>query len=305
MIFNLAFLEAVLGFLLGAIFFAASIVCQAVFINKAFLSVEDSGLDEISLSSYKRKVIGLAQKAMGLTLFLIGFTFPLVLTGAYLGLEFGSLLLWGSLSAIIIMFVYAVVLFFLNGALLKKGIYSLSVSELEGYTHNRKLKKKCAIHLAIILIITLLLQLFSNALICSDKFTASVYGITFDDYESFVAFMEEDVPDYMEYSNGFSTVVDVLVEPENSSEYDEEDLTMTIEDADGNVVCTYIQRNHSVVSISYGAKDGTVLPIQVITSGGYQSAARLADTVNVVFCAIYVAELLALALIYFRKRKKE
>lgn len=36
LICDLAFLKAVLGFFLGAIFFAASIVCQAVFINKAF-----------------------------------------------------------------------------------------------------------------------------------------------------------------------------------------------------------------------------------------------------------------------------
>ena len=38
---NLAFLKAILGFFLRAIFFAASIVCQAVFVNKAFFSVED------------------------------------------------------------------------------------------------------------------------------------------------------------------------------------------------------------------------------------------------------------------------
>ena len=36
LICNLAFLKAVLGFFLGAIFFVAGIVCQAIFINKAF-----------------------------------------------------------------------------------------------------------------------------------------------------------------------------------------------------------------------------------------------------------------------------
>ena len=40
----------------GAIFFAASIVCQAVFMNNAFLSVEDAEIDKVSLSGYKRKV---------------------------------------------------------------------------------------------------------------------------------------------------------------------------------------------------------------------------------------------------------
>lgn len=50
---NLAFLKAILGFFLGAIFFAASIVCQAVFVNKAFFSVEDAGLDRQRLFSHR------------------------------------------------------------------------------------------------------------------------------------------------------------------------------------------------------------------------------------------------------------
>ena len=44
---NLAFLKAVLGFLLGAIFFAASIVCQIVFMNKVLL-----GHNHISFLKY-------------------------------------------------------------------------------------------------------------------------------------------------------------------------------------------------------------------------------------------------------------
>ena len=64
---NFAFLKAVLGFFLGAIFYASSIVRQAVFVNKAFFSVEDAELDSNVLSDYKRKVIGLAEKSIGLT----------------------------------------------------------------------------------------------------------------------------------------------------------------------------------------------------------------------------------------------
>lgn len=99
LICNLVFLKAVLGFLLGAFFFAASIVCQAVFMNKAFLSVEDAGIDEVSLSNYKRKVIGLAEKSIGLTVVFIGFTFPLIMVDAYAGLSFDSLLILGGMGA--------------------------------------------------------------------------------------------------------------------------------------------------------------------------------------------------------------
>ena len=64
---NLAFLKAILGFFLGAIFFAASIVCQAVFVNKAFFSVEDAGLDDSTLSGFRKSVIALAERSVGLT----------------------------------------------------------------------------------------------------------------------------------------------------------------------------------------------------------------------------------------------
>lgn len=110
LICNLAFLKAVLGFFLGAIFFAASIVCQAVFVNKAFFSVEDAGLDAAVLSDYKRKVVDLAKKSIGLTVAFIGFTFPLILVDAYMGLGADSLLIWGAMGASTFLLIYAIVL---------------------------------------------------------------------------------------------------------------------------------------------------------------------------------------------------
>lgn len=58
---NLAFLRATLGFLMGCIFYAASIVCQAIFLNNAFLGLSDPAPgNEQSLHSFKREVIRLA-----------------------------------------------------------------------------------------------------------------------------------------------------------------------------------------------------------------------------------------------------
>lgn len=81
---NLAFLKAILGFFLEAIFFAVSIVCQTIFVNKAFFSVEDGGLDKRVLSDFKRKVINFAETSIGLTVTSLGFTLPLVLVDASL-----------------------------------------------------------------------------------------------------------------------------------------------------------------------------------------------------------------------------
>ena len=159
---NLAFLKAILGFFLGAIFFAASIVCQAVFVNKAFFSVEDAGLDADILSDFKRKVIGLAEKSIGLTVAFIGFTFPLILVDAYMGLGSDSLLIWGAMGAAAFLLIYAIVLYFLNASLLKKGTYSLSERESTIYQHNHKLKRTCAIVLAVVLTVTFIGHQFAT-----------------------------------------------------------------------------------------------------------------------------------------------
>ncbi len=101
-------LKAVLGFLLGVVFFVASIVCQAIFMNHAFLSVEDAELEVQDISRFKRSVIRLAQKSIGLTIAFVGFAFPWISMDAYVGLNVNSMLLYGTLSTATFLLVYAV-----------------------------------------------------------------------------------------------------------------------------------------------------------------------------------------------------
>lgn len=310
---NLAFLKAILGFFLGAIFFAASIVCQAVFVNKAFFSVEDAGLDVNVLSDYKRKVIGLAEKSIGLTVAFIGFTFPLILVDAYMGLGSDSLLIWGSMGAAAFLLIYAVVLYFLNASFLKKDVYSLSEKEAAVYRRNHKLKRTCAIILVILLVATFVGHQFATSIWGPYSI---MKGTTFEDYDSFVEYMEQDIPASPRYSfNGGTTAVDIPVpseEIETGTYYDEygneiseeEALTRRLEDKNGNVVCEYIDRNESVVSLRYTPKDGTILPITVCTEDDLQEAKQTAAVRHVIFGAAYCIECLAVVLIYFNRKKK-
>lgn len=151
---NLAFLKAVLGFLIGACIFVVSIVCQAIAMNRAFLSVEDACLDTGELSKFRRRVIGLAQKSIGLTVACIGFTLPLLLIDAYVGLAADDMVLYGAAVATIFLLVYVIICYFLNASLLKRGIYTLSEKEAEIYHHNHILKRKCAIVMAVLLGVT-------------------------------------------------------------------------------------------------------------------------------------------------------
>ena len=83
-----------------------------------------------------------------------------------------------------------------------------------------------------------------------------------------------------------------------------EEILEKVKDENGNVICTYTHRNQSVSSISYTSKDGTVLPIKVVTTSGYRVAEGLSDGINTAYCFLYPLELLAVLLIYFKKRAK-
>ena len=311
LICNLAFLKAVLGFFLGAIFFAAGIVCQAIFINKAFFSVEDAGLDPDVLSDYNRKIIVLAEKSIGLTVAFIGFTFPLILVDAYMGLGSDSLLIWGALGTAAFLLIYSVVLYFLNASFLKKSIYRLSEKEYSVYCYNHKLKRTCAIFLAVLLAFTGVGHHVATSIWGPYSI---MKGTTFEDYESFIEYMEQDVPSEHEYGANYngSATSPVPEEEIGSAVYydefgneisEEEALTTRLKDKNGNVVCEYISRR-SFVSLRYTPKDGTVLPITVCTEDDLFEARETAAVRHVIFGTAYCIECIAVLLIYFIKRAK-
>ena len=297
LICDLAFLKAVLGFFLGAIFFAASIVCQAVFINKAFFSVEDAGLEENVRSGFKRSVIRLAERSIGLTAAFLGFTLPLLLADANMGLALDSVLLWGSVGAAGFLLVYAVVLYFLHASFLRKGVYALSEKETAVYYRNHKLKRSCAIVLAAVLAVTFVAHQLATSIWGPYSI---MKGTTFADYDSFIQYMQQDIPADSDGHAG---------EPKQSAAQlpdgiGEEALTRRLEDSNGNVVCEYIDRNESVVSLRYTPKDGTILPITVCTEEDLQTARQTAAARHVLFGAAYCLECLIVILIYIRKRAK-
>lgn len=308
LICNLAFLKAVLGFFLGAIFFVAGIVCQAIFINKAFFSVEDTGLDSNVISGYKRKIIELAEKSFGLTTAFIGFTFPLIFIDSYFGLGSDSLFIWGAIGTAAFLLIFSIVLYFFNASLLQKGIYSLPEKELLIYRYNHRLKRICAIVLVVLLVVTSVVHSFATSI--WGPFSI-MKGTTFEDYDSFIEFMEQDIP--AEESQHFNNMSDYEEAPAPSEEikkgtyYDktneEESLTSKLKDKNGNVVCEYISRR-SFVSLRYTAKDGTVLPITVCTEDDLIEARQTASVRHIIFGASYCVECLAVLSAYFKKRTK-
>ena len=326
MVCNFGFLRAYIGFFIAAVFYVGGVVCQAVFVNSAFLSVSDDAFREDDVGRFKWSVIQLAEWSIGLTAVLLGFSLPLVclINGTYKGLGADSWFLYGLLFAVVALLIVAIVCYCVNGSLLKKGVCALQEKEERRYYHNHALKRKCTTGLVVVLIITMALHAFGGEMIWSARNLAQ--GTNFHDYESFVAYMEQDVPydsvNDSYWSGPFTYAEEQAVAPERSAVqeaptgevtyYDqygnaiseEEALTRTLEDKNGNVVCTYIERNESVSSLRYEQKEDTVLPITVISNREYRLAWHRHDLINTAYCVLYPMEMMVVLLIYFKKRAK-
>jgi len=314
---NFGFLRAYLGFLGGAVFYLAGVICQAVSLNSAFLAVDDDSLDPLGVKQFRWSAVRLAQWSFGLTAVLLSASLPLVVfpNDAYVGLSGESWLLYGLLFAAVGLALTAAVCWYLNGRLLKSGVCVLKGRQEECYFHNHRLKKRCAVGGSAVLAVTLLVHAFGSEMLWDSYHLAK--GITFHDYDSFVAFMEQDVP-YDGYGlgtaapeNAVAPVPETAI-PGSTTYYDEygneiseeEALKSVLNDRDGSVVCEYIRRNETVSSIRYTPGEGTALPVTVITHSDYRAARNLSGIINGAYCLLYPLELGAALLVYFRKRMK-
>lgn len=291
LICNLAFLQAVLGFFIGALFLVAGAVCQAIFMNQAFSSVADSDLPEEALQSYRQSVIGLAFWSFGLTLVLLGFNAPLLLVDAYLGLSAGSALLLGIVGGAIGLVIYGVARYFVKAALVRRGVLSLGARE-DIYWKRHRFQGKCALVLAALLLTTAVVHWAANQFFGPYQ---TMVGTTFTDFASFAAYMEEDVPGYGSEANQQAAPEDTSIAPEEIS-------PSTLEDENGNVLVSYQRRNYSVFRISYGGEN--YLPITVYTYSDLAAAKQRVALRNLCFVVAYVLETSSVAAAYLLRRKQ-
>ncbi len=301
MICNFGFLRAYIGFFSGIIFYLISAVFQAIVINRAFLAVSDDNLDSLETGNFRWNVIMKAEMSLGLTIALLGFVLPLIIIPgkSTVGLNADYWFVFGSISSFIMLLIFAIVCYYLNVSLLKKEAYRLSEKEERNYYHNHKLKFNTVAGLVAALVITLLFHAFGGEMIWSTYNLAA--GTTFYDYESFITYMEQDIP-----SNELAVLsADVIIFDQYGNIITEDEANKhTLEDINGKVVCTYIRRNEAVTSVQYAPKDGTVLPITVITYEEQRVARKISEMISLVYCIIYPLEFMAALFIYYRKRSR-
>ena len=275
MVCDLALLRAYIGFFAGAAFYLGAAVAEAALLSTAQPELEPGDADAARL---RWELTMLAERAFLLVAALFGFTLPLILTpgGAHAGLSMLPWLGLGAACALIALVIAALACWLINGSLVRRGLCSPGEAEEPRYLRAYALRKNCALGLAAALVLTVLLHAFLIEGLPPLLMRGS--ALVFDDYDSFVAYMETP-------SGGPGTVE-------------------ALEDANGFVVCTYTHLNGEVASVSYTPRDGTVLPIRVITYDSVDGANALAYLLAELCFALYPLELLAAALLYRKKLRR-
>ena len=288
----------------------AAVILQCVCVSSAFLAVGDEEPSREGAGRFRRKVVLLGEAGVGLTLTLFACTLPLILrTGdAYYGLSAESFFGFGLPLGILTAALCAVAAFLLNGRLFRGDGFAVDEKSEGVYLRNHRLKRNCALAFAALILATAFIN--GEATGFGDAGRVAE-GTRFDDLEAFKAFMEQEVP-AEEAGVDSKYGADAPVQDSAATWYDfdgnmiseDEALTRTIDDADGNVLCTFIHRNQAVSSWTYGYRDGELTSLTVFTQAQYRSAWQKIEAINAVFMRVYFAELAALIFCYFRKRAK-
>lgn len=309
---NLAFNRASLGFLVGCIFFVSSIVFEAMVLN-SFLSM--NSMDEHD-DNLRFGVIRMAEVSFCVTAVLLSFTLPLVLmvSDSHLGLSGGGWFKYGCLSMLAVAVLLAIVIHIVNGCLVGSGRIALDEESKGKYQMKHRLQSIVGGALLVALVVTFIAN---EALTAMWGPTSVMTGTVFNDYESFLEFVETDVPRPSSFGSNQQAGVAVRIAPESEATvyYDEngnavskdEAMTKTIEDGEENTILEYVQRNGNVLSVSYstGSNDGNILPITVYTYDDYREGLLIVQQRNAVFVCIYVLEIIAAVIVYILLRRKD
>ena len=270
--------------------------------------------DETELAVFRYRVYADSRIVFALTAILLAACIPLLLVGdAYLGLTAETWLGLGAGYAAIAGVLCGVVLYFVENHLLVENLIAYPEKTAARITHRRRLKKNLTLLCVGLFAVTALL----NGVLTAFGSTSSLAdSIRFDDVESFVAFAEQEVKDTYDapsfsihYDGGIAVAPEeeayedtVYFDEHGNQITDEEALTHTRKDSAGNVVISYIQRNETICSVSWGAESDGFLPIHVKTDEHIRAAQRQVELTNAVFTVVYVLEVLSVLFAYLLLR---
>ena len=310
MICNSGFNRAYIGFFAACIFYATAAVCQFIFTSSAMNSVNSDDFQTETQNTCKYVMAKTAFRTFAAIIIIFIFTLPLMIFpwDGYVGLEFGSFILYGALFAVIALGIIALVRPAVFRSLAKRRVFEFSEHENAILEKLSSLAKSTISVTLCVLIVTAI----PHFLVANADSTTFVDGTVFDNFEDFKAFMETPAPDdhgvYYAYENGT-----VVVEATDSTTYydgdgneitQEEFLTEHLYDKDGNVIYTYMRLNNSVSRMNYSAITEDNFHVTVYTHRDISRSLVVRNNIMIIFYMVYALEIIAAIVIYVVKRRK-
>lgn len=310
MICNFGFYRAGLGFLIGCVFYIAAIICEVLFFILAVSSIKTSGFEGESVNDCKKRLFRTAVRTFVIILLLSVMSVPFIEEGInYFGISFDYWLLRNLIYIILFAVFCFIAVPVANHLAVKNGFFTLSEKEQKGTAEILKLKKKSAITLVILLVVTFICHCIFDTPLYSTIWEAAAGGREFTDMAEFKEYIETDEPltDY-EYPN-YEYATNVY---EDNADYDsyingeftyDDYETSTIEAPDGTVLCEYKHINTNVVSIKV-EYEGDKVTVFTYTSADASRAYRVGEAINTCFITAYFLETFGVIIAYNVKKKK-
>jgi len=313
MICNFGFLRAYIGFLVGAVFFVAAAVCQAIFLTLHLSGMDDELLIPKELGAYRQYSVKLSCTVYCAIGTLLALSLPMITLpwDPYQGLEASSWLTYGLLYGLIGFALCWLTSWIVRLILAKRDFLFLS----EQANALQKLRLRFTGIFALVMVCLLILQAVLNAIL-PDLLKE---GTVFTDLSSFKEFME--TPIEMNWADSNSTIIfnqaiaetipvesipsdteNIIHHEDGSVSYFPDDPTDSITDRDGNVLCEFKQKNDTVSSWSVDW-DGDTPVITVYTYMDNRASNAKMEFINRVYVLLYLAGALAVFVMYRKKAK--
>ena len=291
---NTVFDRAYLGFFLACVFYVGGLMWLTMKLIASFSALVYETESPL-LDRMKEKIVrGAAGNLTGvLIMFAAALPLIVVVNSPYYGLDISDWARYGLVFAGIAAVIGLIICAAVPRICTARGVY---VPE-EMTVKADKLRLKSALILVAVLVVTAAVQIALNY---DTRLFAD--STSFDTVDDFVAFMETK-----QTSGGYNDAPATAVEydaPAYDSRQWREQHTHSIEAPDGSVVCTYIQRNENVASMSFTWVENELVSIKVITSDQLRVAWQRQTLMNEAFIAVYIVEAAVCLIVFLSKKKK-
>lgn len=295
-IFNYALFRCYLAFGAAMIFAVVSAVCEIIFLQTALTSL--GGEESDLVQDAKNKIKRIAFLVFALIFSAALSCVPLLFSGnAYSGILLVTWLVYGLCG-------------FALGALISLVIYNIIRMKLmpENAKPYDKAKAKLGKKVTVIAVCAVLVTAGAQIALNAAGYTLYSKG-TYYNVQEFVDFMETPMSYYGDASEPVTanenepTTQAVLPDYENGDE-DEQYIIDTVEDENGNVICSYAVKNESVIQYSVEKNSDGEYGFRVYTRYDADKASDAKTKINICCVFVYISQIAAAAAVYFIKAKK-